>query len=379
MPTESVPDDAYRIELSRLPMRTSALTARITVGVQALIYPHVPVHVGQTLGRLQRGPADPTFCRLRAPRSERSHAADDTLWTGAHTPSLQLPTTLHFTRRFDGTTPALNAPVQVCLWAESSRAISDDTFPTEQVYSELEEFAALMPAWLGLNDHREEFAKLPAFEHLPLKIRRAYRENPGLRLSASGQLTRHMLAAIVEQRVTQPEAFDALRWIVRRYGESAPLSGNPAQPPYLRIYPTAQVLATIPSWDWHRARVDSARYSTVYRFTQRADALKRLGATGRIAHLAAALDDIPGVGPWSVAETLQGFCGHPDAVSVGDYHLAHTVGFAFTGERTDDAGMLRLLAPYAGHRQRVVRLIQEAGIRKPRYGARISIPDYRDF
>ncbi len=64
---------------------------------------------------------------------------------------------------------------------------------------------------------------------------------------------------------------------------------------------------------------------------------------------------------------------------MGDYHLAHTVGFAFTGERTDDAGMLRLLAPYAGHRQRVVRLIQEAGIRKPRYGARISIPDYRDF
>ena len=379
MPTESVPDAAYRIELSRLPMRTSALTARITVGIQALIYPYVPVHVGQTLGRLQRGPTDPTFHRLRAPRSERSHAADDTLWIGARTPSLQLPATLHFTRRFEGATSALNAPVQVCLWAESSPAISDDAFPTEQVYSELEDFASLMPAWLGLHDPREEFAKLPAFEHLPLKIRRAYRENPGLRLSASGQLTRHMLAAIVEQRVTQPEAFDALRWIIMRYGESAPFSGNPAQPPHLRVYPTAQVLGTIPSWDWHRARVDSARYSAVYHFAQRADALERLSATGRIAHLAAALDDIPGVGPWSVAEALQGFCGHPDAVSVGDYHLAHTVGFAFTGERTDDAGMLRLLAPYAGHRQRVVRLIQEAGIRKPRYGARISIPDYRDF
>ncbi|TFI34337.1 3-methyladenine DNA glycosylase [Rothia dentocariosa] len=360
-------------------MRTSALTARITVGIQALIYPHVPVHVGQTLGRLQRGPTDPTFHRLRAPRSERSRTADDTLWIGARTPSLQLPATLYFTRRFEGATSALNAPVQVCLWAESSPATPDDAFPTEQVYSELEDFASLMPAWLGLHDPREEFAKLPAFEHLPLKIRRAYRENPGLRLSTSGQLTRHMLAAILEQRVTQPEAFDALRWIIMRYGESAPFSGDPAQPPHLRVYPTAQVLGTIPSWDWHRARVDSARYSAVYHFAQRADALERLGATGRIAHLAAALDDIPGVGPWSVAEALQGFCGHPDAVSVGDYHLAHTVGFAFTGERTDDAGMLHLLAPYAGHRQRVVRLIQEAGIRKPRYGARISIPDYRDF
>ena len=141
MPTESVPDAAYRIELSRLPMRTSALTARITVGIQALIYPHVPVHVGQTLGRLQRGSTDPTFHRLRAPRSERSHAADDTLWIGARTPSLQLPATLHFTRRFEGATSALNAPVQVCLWAESSPAIPDDAFPTEQVYSELEDFA----------------------------------------------------------------------------------------------------------------------------------------------------------------------------------------------------------------------------------------------
>ena len=104
------------------------------------------------------------------------------------------PPTLYFTRRFEGATSALNAPVQVCLWAESSPATPDDAFPTEQVYSELEDFASLMPAWLGLHDPREEFAKLPAFEHLPLKIRRAYRENPGLRLSASGQLTRQYVS-----------------------------------------------------------------------------------------------------------------------------------------------------------------------------------------
>lgn len=32
--------------------------------------------------------------------------------------------------------------------------------------------------------------------------------------------------------------------------------------------------------------------------------------------------------------------GDPDAVSVGDYHLPHEVGYALTGHCTDDAGML---------------------------------------
>ena len=67
MPTESVPDAAYRIELSRLPMRTSALTARITVGIQALIYPYVPVHVGQTLGRFTARPDRSDFSPSACP------------------------------------------------------------------------------------------------------------------------------------------------------------------------------------------------------------------------------------------------------------------------------------------------------------------------
>ena len=71
--------------------------------------------------------------------------------------------------------------------------------------------------------------------------------------------------------------------------------------------------------------------------------------------------------------------GHPDAVSVGDYHLAHHVGYALRGKRGDDADMLRLLAPYAGHRQRVVRLILAAGATEPRRGPRTPVQDYRDL
>ena len=46
-----------------------------------------------------------------------------------------------------------------------------------------------------------------------------------------------------------------------------------------------------------------------------------------------------------------------------------------TPESQDE--MLRLLAPYAGHRQRVVRLIEVSGARKPRFGPRYSPLDFR--
>jgi len=81
---------------------------------------------------------------------------------------------------------------------------------------------------------------------------------------------------------------------------------------------------------------------------------------------------VRGIGPWTVAEVSSRALGDADAVSVGDYHLAHLVGWALTGSRTDDAGMLRLLEPWAGHRQRVIRLIElTQAARAPRFGPRM--------
>jgi 3-methyladenine DNA glycosylase/8-oxoguanine DNA glycosylase len=66
--------------------------------------------------------------------------------------------------------------------------------------------------------------------------------------------------------------------------------------------------------------------------------------------------------------------GDADAVSVGDYHLPNTVAFALAGEaRADDERMLELLAPFAGHRGRVVRLIEGSGITAPRRGPRMRL------
>jgi 3-methyladenine DNA glycosylase/8-oxoguanine DNA glycosylase len=55
--------------------------------------------------------------------------------------------------------------------------------------------------------------------------------------------------------------------------------------------------------------------------------------------------------------------GDPDAVPTGDLHLPHQVGWALAGEpRADDARMLDLLAPFAGHRFRLLRLLLAAGL-----------------
>jgi len=69
--------------------------------------------------------------------------------------------------------------------------------------------------------------------------------------------------------------------------------------------------------------------------------------------------------------------GDPDAVSVGDYHLPNAVGWTLARRKTDDAGMLELLARYDGHRYRVTRLIELGGTRPERHGPRMSVRDYR--
>jgi 3-methyladenine DNA glycosylase/8-oxoguanine DNA glycosylase len=69
--------------------------------------------------------------------------------------------------------------------------------------------------------------------------------------------------------------------------------------------------------------------------------------------------------------------GDADAVSVGDYHLPHMVGWALAGEaRSSDARMLELLEPYRGHRGRVIRLLVMAGIGAPRYGPRRALRNW---
>jgi 3-methyladenine DNA glycosylase/8-oxoguanine DNA glycosylase len=120
------------------------------------------------------------------------------------------------------------------------------------------------------------------------------------------------------------------------------------------------------------------RSAACVRAARVAASLERTLALGRGGpSVEKALRSIPGVGVWTSAETTQRAHGDPDSPSVGDYHLPAVVGLALIGKRVDDDGMLELLAPWAGHRQRVMRLIEVSGFTKPRHGPRMTVQDHR--
>ena len=197
---------------------------------------------------------------------------------------------------------------------------------------------------------------------------------PGLRLLRTNSVFEAMVAAILEQKVTGIEARRAWRYLITKYGDVPP---GPA-PQGMRIFPDAAVWRRIPSWEWHKAGVGPQRAETALRASSVAASLERTLALGRGgAEVAAKLRSLRGVGVWTAAETTQRAHGDPDSPSVGDSHLPASVGIALIGKPVDDDGMLELLEPYAGHRQRVMRLVELSGVRKPMRGPRMTIQDHR--
>ncbi|GAA1239859.1 3-methyladenine DNA glycosylase [Kitasatospora nipponensis] len=203
-------------------------------------------------------------------------------------------------------------------------------------------------------------------------LREVQRRHPGLRQGASGLVLESLIPAVIEQKVTVLEAHRSWRYLLTRFGTPAP---GPL--PELRAVPSAREWALIPSWEWHRAGVDPKRADTVQRAVRLAPRLEEASAMGHDAAVTR-LTLLPGIGPWTAAETLQRCNGDPDAVSVGDYHLANHVGWALAGRpRSTDEQMLELLAPYTGQRHRVCRLIALTGTRAPRFGPRLTPEDHR--
>lgn len=198
------------------------------------------------------------------------------------------------------------------------------------------------------------------------------RRHPGVRLSANRRVFEMLVPAIIEQKITCTEAWASWRGLVRRHGSAAP---GPA-PDGMVVAPPADRWRSIPSWEWHRAGVGPDRSKTVVRAGRVVDALERSAQVA--AHTASErLRSLPGVGAWTAAEVTARSHGDADAVSVGDFGLAATVGCALVGEPVDDDAMLELLRPWAGQRQRVLRLIAQSGIGKPRRGPRLTRQDHR--
>ncbi|MFJ4224157.1 DNA-3-methyladenine glycosylase family protein [Microbacterium sp. NPDC089695] len=292
--------------------------------------PH-PLDLRRTVGMLRRGPGDPTMV-FDGP----------VIWRALRTAHGSATIALR----------AVGDEVRVSAWGEGAELALD-----------------LVPALCGAGDDDSGFD--PSGHPL---IAEVARRTPGLRLARTDEVFDALACAILEQKVTGLEAFRAWRLLVTKFGRRAP---GPTPRP-MHTAPTAAEWMLVPSWEWHRAGVQPPQSKTIVRAAERGDRVARAvraAATGDERERV--LTSLPGVGPWTSAETRIRALGDPDAVSVGDYHLAHEVGYALTGHRTDDDGMLQLLAPWAGHRQRVIRLIYASGVSEPRRGPRMTPADHR--
>ncbi|MFF3609980.1 DNA-3-methyladenine glycosylase family protein [Streptomyces sp. NPDC002463] len=301
--------------------RFAPRSTRTTVRGGHIVLPVTGDALGLTLGPLRRGPADPTF---RA-------TPDGSVWRASRTP--------------DG-------PGTVRIGTDGAEAWGPGR----------EWLLEALPALLGAEDDPTAFVP----RHKLLLA--THRRRPGLRLTRTGLVLESLIPSVLEQKVTTNEAYGSWRTLVRKFGEPAP---GPA-PDGLYVMPDARAWTQIPSWEWHRANVDGKRSATIVRAARVA---ARLEEAAHMDPPAARkrLELIPGIGPWTSAETIQRSNGAPDEVTTGDLHLPGIVGWALAGDRTaDDEAMLELLAPYAGQRHRAARLILLSGRIPPRRAPRTT-------
>jgi 3-methyladenine DNA glycosylase/8-oxoguanine DNA glycosylase len=284
-----------------------------------------PLDLRLTLAPLWRGWGDPTM-----------RMGPDGVWRATRTPDG--PGTVHLSHR--GTT------LHVEAWGDGAEWLLERA-----------------PDLAGLHDDPAALRT----DH-PL-IHDLARRNPGLRFPRTMAVFEALLPAIVEQKVTGQEAHRAWRGLAVAHGETAP---GPAGATGLRVPPAAFTLAALPYYAFHPFGLERLRAETIRRVA--ADGRRIEATTGlSSADAQARLRAIPGIGPWTAAEVAARAWGDPDAVSLGDFHLPNLVAWALAGEpRGNDDRMLELLAPYAGQRGRVIRLLEVSGMAAPRRGPRYA-------
>jgi 3-methyladenine DNA glycosylase/8-oxoguanine DNA glycosylase len=214
--------------------------------------------------------------------------------------------------------------------------------------------------FIGLDDDRAGFAPANGL------VADLDRRRPGLRIGRSGAVLEALIPAILEQKVTGTEARRAYRGIIARWGEPAP------GPFGLRLLPPPDVLAGLPYHAFHPIGLERRRADLVRAVAGRALRFEEI-VDMPLPAAYARLRAMPGIGPWTAAEVAVRALGDPDAVSVGDYHTPSVVAYALAGERkATDERMLELLEPFRGHRARVIRLLEESGIRAEMHGPRMQ-------
>jgi len=293
------------------------------------------VSLGLTLWPLRRGTGDPSM------RAERP----DVWWRATRTPAG--PATARYATR--------GGEIEVAAWGPGA-----------------EWCLACAPELLGARESMEGFAPTGL-------IARLHRAMPGLRVSRSLAVFEALVPSILEQKVAGVQARSAYRGIVLTWGTRAP--GPPVTAPGgprpLVLPPGPEALAAKAYWQFHRFGVEMRRANTIRGAAAEAPRVERtVDMAPPDAHRR--LQALAGVGPWTSAEVALVALGDADAVPVGDYHLPHLVSWALAGEpRGSDERMLELLAPYPGHRGRVLRLLARSGLWAPRFGPRMPLRSFK--
>ena len=228
------------------------------------------------------------------------------------------------------------------------------------------------PHWVGLHDDLTGFRP----DRHPT-VAEWWRRHPGLRLAASGVVWQELLLVLLGQRVTTEEALRSWRRIVYEWGEPAP---GPCE---LLLPPPPEVVAERTYVELHRFNVERRRADAILLAARRARRLEE-AATMPTADALRRLTALPGMGVWTATSVITASHGDPDTVVLRDYGLPTMVNYAFTGDPPHvdaDAGgdvlMCEHLAPWTGHRQRIVRLLFTVGVAVPRRGPRSFNPDIR--
>jgi hypothetical protein len=214
--------------------------------------------------------------------------------------------------------------------------------------------------WCGLLDSADGFDPPPGV------VRDLLRRHRGLRIPRTELVVERLVPAILEQKVTGAEARRAYRRLASALAEPAP------GPLGLTLPPDPARMAATPSHDFHPFGIERRR-ALLLREVGRRAAWLDTAAELSLEEAKERIGLLPGLGPWTVAEVARSALGDADAVSVGDFHLPHLVGWALAGQpRADDERMLELLEPFRPHRGLVQRLIEAGGIRPPAYGPRME-------
>ena len=288
-----------------------------TADAEVVLRLDVPLDLALTLGPLWRGSGDPSM---------RIEGA--AVWRATNTPSG--PATLRLARQ--------ESAVVARAWGPGA----DDAL-------------ASVPDLIGLNDAPERLVPRHAL------IAELVHRLPGLRLPRTNAVFEALLPAILEQKVTNTEAWRGHRGLLRTLSAPGPMA--------LLLPPQPAAVAALPYFAFHRFGVERRRADVLRRAAAEVVRLEGAAPEALFAHIRA----LPGIGPWTVAEVGRLAFGDPDALSVGDYHVPSLVAWLLAGERRgDDARMLELLEPYRGQRGRVQRLLEASGRRPPRHGPRLA-------